>query len=364
MQQPDICIAGAGIIGLSLALELHRRGARVAVLEAGAPLGQASTAAAGMLAAHDPENPPALQSLADLSLSLYPGWLAHLEELSGIPVPFQTEITLQSVHHPRTLRGAFLEPHSSALLPQLQPGTHHFISLEEHSLNPRELAAALLAAVQATSIDLRIGTPVLLVRSRPDHVEVHTPTGILRGSHFVDCTGAWASALPPRAKFSLTPRKGQMLAVALPPSLPLNTVVRTPNIYIVPRTRGEHAGRAIIGATIEDAGFDKTVHPEDIAALHALAAGLLPPLASAPILDSWAGLRPATPDGLPLLGRLPEAIPAQSRRLLATGHFRNGILLAPATAHLMAQFILEETTAIDLTAFSPARLAAPAGVAR
>jgi glycine oxidase len=363
MEHPDICIAGAGVIGLSLALELHRRGVRVTVLETGVPLGQASTAAAGMLAAHDPDNPPALQPLADLSLALYPGWLAHLEKLSGISVPFHTAATLQSVHHPRT--SATLSPTSlSVLLPQLQPGTHRFIQLEEYSLNPRELAAALLAAVQATSIDLRIGTPVLLVRSRPDHVEVHTLAATLRSSQFVDCTGAWAAALPPRPELGITPRKGQMLAVALPPSLPLNTVVRTPNIYIVPRTRGEHVGRAIIGATIEDAGFDKTVHPEDIAALHALAAGLLPPLASAPILDSWAGLRPATPDGLPLLGRLPEAIPAQSRRLLATGHYRNGILLAPATAHLMAQFILEETTAIDLTAFSPARLAAPAGVAR
>jgi glycine oxidase len=363
MQQPDICIAGAGIIGLSLALELHRRGARVTVLETGAPLGQASTAAAGMLAAHDPENPPALQSLADLSLSLYPGWLAHLEELSGIPVPFHTETTLQSVHHPQP--SAVLSSNSlSALLPQLQRGTHSFIQLKEHSLNPHELAAALLAAVKATSIDLRTGTPVLLVRSRPDHVEVHTPTTTLPGSYFVDCTGAWATALPPRAKFSLTPRKGQMLAVALPPTLPLNIVVRTPDIYIVPRTRGEHSGRAIIGATIEDAGFDKTVHPEDIATLHARAAGLLPQLADATILDSWAGLRPATADGLPLLGHLPGNVHIHSRRLIATGHFRNGILLAPATARVMAQLILNESPAIDLTPFSPARKLASAGVAR
>ncbi len=151
-----------------------------------------------------------------------------------------------------------------------------------------------------------------------------------------------------------------MLAVELPPSLPLDIVVRTPDIYIVPRTRGEHAGRAIIGATIEDVGFDKTVHPEDIALLHARATRLLPSLNGATVLDSWAGLRPATPDGLPLLGRLPEA----SRHLLATGHFRNGILLAPATARVMTQFILEEIPAIELTPFSPARLAAPAGIAR
>ncbi len=363
MEHPDICIAGAGIIGLSLALELHGRGARVIVLETGVPLAQASTAAAGMLAAHDPENPPALQPLADLSLSLYPGWLAHLENLSGIAVPFHTEATLQSVHHPES--SAVLSSNSlTALLPQLQPGSHHFVHLEEHSLNPHELAAALLTAVQATSIDLRAGTSALLIRSRPDHVEVHTPAATLRASQFVDCTGAWATTLPPRLSLGITPRKGQMLAVALPPSLPLDIVVRTPDIYIVPRTRGEHAGRAIIGATIENAGFDKTVHPEDIATLHARATSLLPQLAEATILDSWAGLRPATPDGLPLLGRLHEAIPAPSRHLLATGHFRNGILLAPATARVMTQCILEETPAIDLTPFSPARVTTPAGITR
>src|SRR5579864_4524502 len=96
MGQPDYCIAGAGIIGLSLALELHRRGATVTVLERGIPLAQASTAAAGMLAAVDPENPSQLRFFADLSLSLYPAYLARIESLSGLPVPFQTAITLQS----------------------------------------------------------------------------------------------------------------------------------------------------------------------------------------------------------------------------------------------------------------------------
>jgi glycine oxidase len=127
--------------------------------------------------------------------------------------------------------------------------------------------------------------------------------------------------------------------------------VRTPEIYIVPRTGNSTEHRAIIGATIEDAGFDKTVDPVDIAKLHALAAALLPQLASAPILESWAGLRPATQDGLPLLG----AIRTQPHHHIATGHYRNGILLAPATAHLMAQVITGESTSIDLSPFSPAR---------
>jgi glycine oxidase len=144
-----------------------------------------------------------------------------------------------------------------------------------------------------------------------------------------------------------------MLAVSLPPSFPLHVVVRTPRIYIVPRISGPNAGRAIIGATIEDAGFDKTVHPSDIAHLRSLAASLLSPLASAPQLEAWAGLRPATPDGLPLLGALPN----QPNHFIATGHYRDGILLAPATAHVIAQLLLGVPPSVDLTPFSPDRTA-------
>jgi glycine oxidase len=348
MHHPDVCIAGAGIIGLSLALELHHRGLRVTVLDRGNPLAEASTAAAGMLAARDPDNPPQLRPLADLSLSLYPSFLDRLQALSGIRVAFHTRRTLQALPPHTTSASILTEQDLAALLPALHPGSRRFILLDEHSLDPRELASALLAAVRATSIDLRPHTPVLATPSGANEIEVQTPTGVLHASHFIDCTGAWAATTP---AFGIAPKKGQMLAIALPPSLPLQLVVRTPEIYIVPRDPNATQRRAIIGATVEDAGFDKTVHPADIANLHALAAALLPQLASAPILEAWAGLRPATPDGLPLLGSLP----AQPNHYLATGHYRNGILLAPATASLMAQLILGESPSLDLSAFSPSR---------
>jgi glycine oxidase len=348
MQHPDICIAGAGIIGLSLALELHHRGLRVTVLDRGNPLAEASTAAAGMLAAADPDNPPQLRSLADLSLSLYPAFIERLHSLSGIRVPFHTHSTLQALPPHITADNILTAADLTHLLPALLPGDHRFLLLDERSLDPRELAAALLAAVRATTIDLRTNTSVLSIQSRPDSIEVHTPTGIFLAAHFIDCTGAWAATT---SFFSITPKKGQMLSVSLPAELLLHLVVRTPEIYIVPRTTNSTEQRAIIGATIEDAGFDKTVHPADIAKLHALAATLLPQLVSAPILESWAGLRPATPDGLPILG----ALPTHSHHHMATGHYRNGILLAPATAHLVAQSILGEPTSLDLSPFSPAR---------
>jgi len=352
MQHPDICIAGAGIIGLSLALELHHRGLRVTVLERGNPLAEASTAAAGMLAANDPDNPPQLRPLADLSLSLYPAFLDRLHTLSGIRVPFHTHTTLQALPPHIAAANILTADDLAHLLPALHPGDHRFVLLDEPSLDPRELAAALLAAVRATTIDLRPHSPVLSLQSHSNSIEVHTATGTVHAPRFVDCTGAWAATT---SSLGVAPKKGQMFAVSLPPSLPLQLVVRTPEIYIVPRTASFSEHRAIIGATIEDAGFDKTVHPADIAHLRSLATELLPPLADAAQLEAWAGLRPSTPDGLPLLGTLPT----QPNHHIATGHYRNGILLAPATAHLMAQAIAGEQTSLDLSLFSPSRFLSP-----
>jgi glycine oxidase len=356
MHQSDICIAGAGIIGLSLALELQRRGARVTVLEQGTPLVEASTAAAGMLAASDRDNPPQLRPLADLSLSLYPAFLEQIHTLSGMAVPFQTSTTLQATPHLADASVSLMPEKLHQTVSQLVPGDHRFVLLDEHSLDPRQLATALLAAIGATTIDLRTQTRVVSIDSRHESVEVQTASDTFHCAQFVDCTGAWAtgSSMLPRldAISSVSPRKGQMLAVALPDALQLRTVIRTSEIYIVPRTVGPNAGRAVIGATIEDVGFDKTVHSADIARLLSLAASLLPELASAHIVESWAGLRPATADGLPLLG----TVRGQSRCFLAAGHYRNGILLAPATAYVMAQLLRREMPSIDLTSFSPSRI--------
>ncbi|GGA78586.1 glycine oxidase ThiO [Edaphobacter acidisoli] len=345
MQHSDICIAGAGIIGLSLALELHHRGARITVLEQAMPLGEASTAAAGMLAAADPDNPPALRPLSDLSISLYPSYLTRLRDLSGLEVPLHTSRALQALPEHMAETSAVLSADAlRQILPQLTPGNRRFVLLDEHSLDPRQLATALLAAVRATTIELRTQTKFLSAKSSGDAVEIQTAAGTVHASQFVDCTGAWST--------QTAPKKGQMLAVALPASLPLATVVRTPDIYIVPRAAGPKPTRAIIGATVEDAGFDKTVHPADIARLKAQATSLLPQLADATLLESWAGLRPVTADHLPLLG----ATPSRTNHFIAAGHYRNGILLAPATAHVMAQLLTGETPAISLSPYSPSRV--------
>jgi glycine oxidase len=231
------------------------------------------------------------------------------------------------------------------LVPQLALDHPPMRLLAEHSVDPRQLGAALLAAVRSSDrIDLREQTDLVRVRTNPSSVAITTSGESLEAGAAVDCMGTWSPA-------PVAPRKGQMLAVKLPAALDLATVIRTPEIYIVPRTEGPHAGRAIIGATIEDAGFDLSVHPRDILDLNARAVALLPALANAEFLDSWAGLRPSTVDGLPILG----ATARQPRYVLATGHFRNGILLAPATAHVIAQVLLEEETAVELSPFAAER---------
>ena len=315
LSHPDITILGAGVIGLSLALELHHRGLTVVLHEPRAAATQASWAAAGMLAARDPFNPPQLAPLATLSAALYPTFLDQLAELSGQPVPFQTSITRQTMP-------------DGAITP-----------LREHSLDPRQLALSLIAAVQRAGIPIRNIPFFPTPKSSGTAAVIHT-------------TGAWA------ANPEVFPRKGQMLRVRVPPGLHLTEVHRAQHMYVVPRTQGPQAGTALIGATIEDAGFNTDVISEDLTSLREQCASLVPALAdpnTAPLIEAWAGLRPATPDGLPLLGSLPASKTPGPQHLIATGHFRNGILLAPATAVLLTDMIEGRPPRFNLEPFSPAR---------
>jgi len=325
-KKSDILIAGAGIVGLSLALELHSRGAQVTILERNTALSHASIAAAGMLAVDDPHNPPQLLELSRLSSALYPSYLTRIEHLSNLHVPFHTSTAVQYAADGRSQR------------------------LDEDSLDPRQLAAALLAAVRATSIDLREHTEAHSIAEASGGVlNVETSAGSFKPGRFVETRGAW------HAPYT-RPVKGQMLRVQLPTELPLTEVHRTEHIYIVPRTRGPQAGSALLGATVEDAGFDLTTRLADLARLRALAGHLIPAFASesaTPQLEAWAGLRPATADHLPLIG----AREPGSSHFLATGHFRNGILLAPATAAVLTELLEGGSPSIDLQPFNPTRFA-------
>ena len=363
METADVVIAGAGIIGLSLALDLVlddlvTRGLKIIVLERARAMAESSWAAAGMLGANAAENPPQLAELARFSLALYPDYLARIEQLSGKKVPLRTKATILAapaedqwdsahIHHVRRLT----HPELHVLEPDIQPHHLEFWLLDEASLDPRDLCAALPVAAIAAGVRLVEHTPVISIDAQNNGVVVQTPTAAIAATHFINCAGAWAESpalgrLPPGHP-KIAPRKGQMTTVRLRGRETLTHVLRIPGLYLVPR--GD--GRIIIGATVEHAGFDKTVEPQAIARLLKAAAELFPPIADAELLESWAGLRPGSSDDLPLIGHA-----AQPNTWIASGHFRNGILLAPATACALSQLIRGENPTVDLAAFTAARV--------
>ena len=329
----DVLIAGGGIIGLSLAVELAAEGLSVAVIERDRSMRGASWAAAGMLAAEDPHNPAALVPLARLSRHLYPEYLARIERLSQMHVPLRTSVALQQSD----------ESQDAVSVERLAPGLRpqNFEVLEEASLDPRDLCSALPVAAREAGVEIIEDVAVTGRRSHAGRVRAETAAGEFDARWFVDCRGVFSEG-------EIEPRKGQMLMVALEPER-LSCVVRTPHVYLVPR--GD--GRVVIGATVERGVRDTVVHEDALAGLIAHAEALLPGIAAAKRVDSWAGIRPGTPDDLPLIG-----VTADADCFVASGHFRNGILLAPGTARVMSQLLRGRVPDVSLDAFSPLRFAA------
>ncbi|HEY6248560.1 MAG TPA: FAD-dependent oxidoreductase, partial [Candidatus Angelobacter sp.] len=201
------------------------------------------------------------------------------------------------------------------------------------------LMRAALRAAHDAGVEFRGQIPVQQIRPTDGQIEVLAGNDRFLARSAINCQGAWSGA-------PVRPRKGQMLYLEPQQTGLLNRVLRTPEVYLVPRS----SGRILVGATVEDVGFDKTVERQVIQHLHQSAAGFIPQLASAPVVSSWAGLRPGTPDDLPILGQ--TETPGV---LIASGHFRNGILLAPITARIMADLVSGQLPEIDISAFSPAR---------
>lgn len=338
----DVAIAGGGIIGLSLGLELRCRGLSVLVIDRQQAMSSASWAAGGMLAVHDPQNPPELMPLSVKSWELYPAYLARVEELSGKKVPLRTQRAMQCV----VADYGVGRPVTAAELGEWAPGLDRrgnvFEWLDEGSLDPNDLREALPAAFVAAGGTLLEETEMLGVESVTGGVVVQTTRKMVSAGMFVNCCGAWAGA---EGGLPVVPVKGQMANLRLAPER-LRCVVRAPGIYLVPR--GD--GRVTIGATIEHVGFDETVHETSIRKMAELALSLLPEAEAPAQMDMWAGLRPGTPDGLPILGAA-----AKENCWYATGHYRDGILLGPVTGHVMAQAMLGEVTDVPLAAYSATR---------
>ena len=368
MKHWDAIIIGAGIIGLSLAIELNRRGMRVLVVDKGEPGREASWAAGGMLADFPLELPSALHELAAVSAGMYPEFVRELEDASQMKIDLRSQGTIlftnpnPNFSNQASATSASIDPHSlpaslSELEPilateKLSPMNAHF--LRERSVDPRDLVSAAIAAAKRRGVDFSSGDQVLSIEVDSGKTSgVCTNKTTFAAPVVVNCAGAWSSQVRAHADTSSAmptlptrPVKGQMLCVVTPQKEFIHHVIRTPDVYLIPRSDG----RLLIGATQEEAGFDKQTVPATIQKLHHSALDIAPALAGARILEAWAGLRPGTPDNLPILG--PTELPGY---FVATGHFRDGILLAPITAQIMAQVITGETPAFDLAAFTIAR---------
>lgn len=351
MKTCDVIIVGGGIIGLSLAISLRKRGARVLVVERGEPGREASHAAAGMLADCTLETPAVLQALATASARMYPEFVHELQDESGIDVDLRDQGTLifPALDHVHERSGFTTETLLPAPVQDLEPGIadprRAAFFLKERSVDPRALVAAALKAAKHRDVDLSSGTAVsgvLIEGGRAAGVQTERST--YQAPVVVNCAGAWSGQVPPHS-FPTRPVKGQMLSV-VGESAKLRHVIRSPQVYLVPRSDG----RLLIGATVEEAGFDKRTVADTIQQMHRAAMAMIPALASCRVLESWAGLRPGTPDDLPILGS--THTPGY---FVATGHFRDGILLAPVTAHVMAQAVTGVAPEYDIAAFTPKR---------
>jgi glycine oxidase len=370
--QADVAIVGAGVIGCAIACELAGRGLRVIVVERDSPGRQASWAAAGMLSPFgDATASGPFLELADESLRRYASFATALRDETGIDVEYRTNgrLHVSLGHADLELLCALAEAPGATRFDvthmdgdaarRLEPALSMHVAAalhigRDHRVNNRLLAQALVAGAAEAGVDLRKERTVTEIVVRDGVVTgVRLSSGEqVEAAHTVIAAGAWSGRIAglPR-ELPVRPVKGQMFAVdarASGRAAPVvQHVVYARACYIVPR----EDGRLLVGATSEDVGFDDGPTPRGIAGLMSAAAEVIPLIEDLPLIETWAGFRPATRDDLPIIGPDPDL-----RGLIyATGHFRNGILLAPVTAACVAALIADEPPPVPLDAFSISR---------
>jgi glycine oxidase len=362
----DVIVVGAGLIGLAIAFELAERGAAVRVYDRGQPGRAASWAGAGMLAPYTEDvADDALLTIGVRSLAQYPAFVERVRGASGLDPHLHLDGIVHAAYDDEQLEGLArlarrlgergvgfdLLDRSSLVSSEPWLGTDVVGGLCIHGegyVDNRRLGRVLAAGCIARGVTIAHASSVTVECDERRVLGIRTNVGFTAAQAVVNACGAWAAQLagpPPSCVPPVEPIKGQMLAL----SAPVRFVRRPtwlPGAYLVPRDDG----RLLVGATVERAGFDTSVTAEGIHRLLRNALAGAPSLAGFAVTESWAGLRPGTPDGRPFLGVTPI-----DGLLLATGHHRNGILLAPATARLIAD-LLEGKGGDELEPFGLARL--------
>lgn len=350
----EVIIIGGGIIALSIAVELKLRGITVSVLSRNAREA-ASFAAAGMIAPQAEDIPPGpMLDLCLQSREMYASWTQKLEAIAGLKTGYwQCGILSPVYNSPQLSQKLDAEWLDREAIHQFQKGLGRDVvggwwyPQDAQVDNRRALVACLQAAVRELGVHLREGIEVTAIeRNEQQVLGLVTNQGRLKAPRYILATGAWSSQLFPLPTY---PLKGQMLSVQVPKTyaeLPLQQVLFGPETYIVPR----RDGLIVVGATVEDVDFTPGVTPLGMQTLLTRAMQLYPALKDFPIQDFWWGYRPTTPDRLPILGAS-----SLENLTLATGHHRNGILLAPITARLIADWVREQKADPLLAHFSEGR---------
>ncbi len=366
-----VVIVGAGLIGLAVADELSRRGAQVILLERNAAVGsEASSAAAGILSPQgEAKGPGPLLDLFLAGYQLIPEAVARLEALTGIDLRFRAggmlavaltqedEQELEGQCAWQRKAGLRLERLSAAQVRSMEPAIDGPVRWgigwpQTAQIDNVRMVEAYHRIVRSQGVDIETGALVLRFLIESDRVVgVETSQGDIRADWTVDCAGSWAGFDPAfPVPIPTFPVKGQILRFRTEEAL-FQRVVRSPRAYFVQRAADE----LIVGTTVEQVGFNKEVTDEGRRMILQGGEEIASRLASLPLEAAWAGLRPGTPDGLPVLGPTPL-----KQFLLAAGHFRSGILLAPLTGRLVAEWILKGSCSIDLSTFSISRFLAQA----
>lgn len=370
-EEPHVLIVGGGIMGTSAALELALAGARVTVLEKALPGAEASSAAAGIIGAEiENEEPGPMRDLCRKSRALYPAWVDLVERESGVHVGFAgggalevaaTEAELGRLKQKRKdqLRGGQAQTLTKRELARLEPGLspnlHGALFFpDDCRIVPPALFRAVHLAALRRGVAFRTGKSATRLVTETTKKGEATARGIelddgtiLSADVVVVAAGSWTTLLSglPLDRSAVVPARGQLVELDLT-APPLERLAFGLGVYLIPRADG----RLLVGSTLEFVGYQKAVTAAGLHHLLGAALRLVPDLESAEVTRSWSNFRPFTKDGLPLLGS-----PGVKGLIVASGHYRNGILLSPVTARIVKSLVFSRRPPVPLGAFDPRR---------
>lgn len=357
----DFLIIGGGVIGMLTALQLADAGQRVTIIERGTCGKEASWAGGGIVSPLYPwRYAPPISQLSRWSEGAYPTLSLRLLEETGIDPEYRQKglLYLNVDDEERALGWA---RQLGKPLVQVDAGFVHQKEPDVAIAHENALWMPTLGSVRNPRLGQALRAKLLAMPrvTLQEHCEMHdfrrrdgvvvgvnTSQGAFETGRLVVCGGAWTAKLLATLNVHLPvrPVKGQMIAYQAPPGL-VQRVVLKDGRYVIPR----NDGLLLVGSTLEEAGFDKTTDAEALASLKQSAERIVPALANCPVAYHWAGLRPGSPEGVPFIGAIPE----QPKVFVNAGHYRNGLVLAPASTHLLADQLLGREPLIDPTPFLP-----------